>query len=115
MKTQTLSCEKRLDVEAEILRHLWYEGQATPRSLAGALQQTLPVLRDCLQDLTQRGLVFEFLLSPQSRDDSIYCLTRRAIRKIQKALQGYSRYRLRSFWEALRREQRLLRSIFEVD
>ncbi len=110
MGTPALSDEERLAVEAEILRRLWHEGRGTPRGLAQALERGLPVLHDCLQDLARRGFVFEFLASPQGRDDSIYCLTRRATRRIQRALQGYSRYRLRSFWEALARERGLLGS-----
>lgn len=112
---QTLSPEEQLDVKAEILRHLWYEGQATPEGLVDAFRYDRDVLQSCLEDLAHRGLIFEFLLSPRGPDHSVYCLTRRATRRIQGALRGYSRYKLKSFWEALKQEQRLLHSIMELD
>jgi len=109
------SREELLDIEAEILRYLWYEGRATPLALAGKLQKSLPVLYDCLEDLARRECVFEFLPSYQRPDASIYCLTRRAYRTIQKALRGYSRYKLKSFWDALKREERLFQALFELE
>ena len=111
---QTLEQDALIDVEAEILRYLWYEGKATPNALAEALRQELPLLYEGIEDLTKRGLIFEFLVAPQA-GESIYCLTRRAHRRIQKALQGHNRYRLRTFWDALRYEQKLLHAVFELD
>ncbi len=112
---QTLSPEEQLNVKAEILRHLWYEGQATPEGLVGALHRDRDVLHGCLEDLVHRGLIFEFLLSPQNPNRSVYCLTRRATRRIQQALRGYTRYRLKCFWDALKQERRLLDSIMAFD
>ncbi len=107
-QTQTLGPEHQLHLEAEILRHLWYEVQATPVALSGALRQPLPILHECLEDLIRRRCVYQFWPSPDDPDASVYCLTRRAHRHIQQALQTYTRYKLRSYWDALRREQTLL-------
>ncbi len=106
-----------LDVEAEILRHLWYEGKATPTALSEALgpERDLSLLHEGIEDLAARGLIFEFIMAPQAGEESIYCLTRRAHRRIQEALRGYNRYRLRGFWDALRYEQKLLRTVFQLD
>jgi len=104
---QTLSREEQLGIEAEILRHLWYEGQATPLALSEALHRPLPIMHECLEDLSQRGFIYEFWTSPQGRDLSVYRLTGRTHRVIQRELQGYSRYKLKSFWDALKREERL--------
>lgn len=105
MRQQTLSFEERLDVQAEILRHLWYEGHATPARLAGVLGQSRPSLYEGLDELLNNGVIFQFLRSPKGRDVSVYCLTRKTRSRIEKLLQGYSRYRLKSVWNALKREQ----------
>jgi hypothetical protein len=107
IETQTIHSEERLSLEAEILRHLWYEGHATPVVLSSTLHRSLPFLHDCLDDLMRRRCIYQFFSSPQGRDASIYCLTRRAQQVLQEALKGYSRYKLKSFWDALKREQRL--------
>ncbi|OGF53272.1 MAG: hypothetical protein A2Z21_01150 [Candidatus Fraserbacteria bacterium RBG_16_55_9] len=107
MEIQTINREEQLSLESEILRHLWYEGHATPALLSGVLNQSLPLLYDCLEDLIRRQCIYQFWLSPQGQDASVYCLTRRAHRKLQTALHGYSRYKLKSFWDAMKREQHL--------
>ena len=116
---QTLDQDALIDVEAEILRYLWYEGKATPTALFEALgperDLPLPLLHEGIEDLAARGLIFEFIMAPQAGEESIYCLTRRAHRRIQEALRGYHRYRLRAFWDALRYEQKLLHTVFQLD
>lgn len=107
IETETIYDEEQLDIEAEILRHLWYEGHATPVVLAGMLNQSLPLMHHCLEELIRRRCVYLFFPSPDGRDTSIYCLTRRAHRKLHGSLKGYSRYKLKSFWDALRRDERL--------
>lgn len=107
METPVINREEQLTLEAEILRHLWYEGYATPATLSGVLNQSLPLLYDCLEDLIRRQCIYQFWLSPEGQDVSVYCLTRRAHRKLHEALRGYSRYKLKSFWDALKREQYL--------
>jgi predicted ArsR family transcriptional regulator len=107
VETQTLSREEQLNIEAEILRHLWYEGQATPLALSEALRRSLPILYECLEDLSRRGFIYQFWPAPQGRDLSVYRLTHQTQSVIQKELQGYSRYKLKSFWDALKREERL--------
>lgn len=114
---ETLEREALIDVEAEILRYLWYEGKATPTALFKALgpERDPPLLHEGIEDLAARGLIFEFIVAPEAGQESIYCLTRRAHRRIQEALRGYNRYRLRAFWEALRYEQKLLHTVFQLD
>jgi len=107
IEIEVLHPEQQLEIEAEILRHLWYEGQATPAVLCAMLNQSLSVMYYCLEDLVRRRCVYQFFLSPEGQDSSVYCLTRRAQRKLQEALRGYSRYKLKSFWDALKRDERL--------
>lgn len=107
MEKQELDREKQMALEAEILRHLWYEAQATPLILSGRLQQPLPILYECLEDLIRRGFIYQFWPAPEGPDASVYCLTHRARRAIKQALQDYPRYKLQGFWEALKREQRM--------
>lgn len=107
MEIQTRDREEQLNIETEILRYLWYESHATPMTLSGTLHRSLPILYDCLEDLIHRQCIFEFWPSPQGPDTSVYCLTRRAHRKLEEALRGYSRYKLKSFWDALKRERQL--------
>jgi len=114
IETITPDQEEQLNIEAEILRYLWYEGQATPLALSGVLGRSLPILHRCLEDLTNRGCIYRFWPSPQGEDVSVYCLTRRFRRVIEGALRHYSRYKLRSFWDALKREEHLWNTLLQV-
>lgn len=95
----------QLDREAEILRHLWYEGKTTPLTIASLLELDLITVYEYIEDLAMRGFLFKFFTSPQGKDFSVYCLTKRVHRKLQDNLRGYSRYKLRSFWMSFQREE----------
>ncbi len=96
--------DQQLDIEAEILRHIWYEGKATPHLLSGALHHNAAVIDLCLKDLIDRGCVYQFWLSPQGHDFSVYCLTKRVQRRLKEALKDFSRYKLKNFWLSFNRE-----------
>ena len=93
-----------LDIEAEILRQIWYEGKANPASLSIVLEQDPNIVHACLNDLIERACVYLFYESPDDEDLSIYCLTKRAHNRLQLALRGFGRYRLRSFWMSFNKE-----------
>jgi hypothetical protein len=94
-----------LDREAEILRHIWYEGKTTPITLAGLLDLELTTVYQCIEDLSLRGIMFKFFDSPQGKDFSVYCLTKKIHRILQENLEGTSRYKLRKFWMSFQREE----------
>jgi hypothetical protein len=104
METELLQEVDQLHIEAEILRHIWHEGTATPMQLFVELHHDLDVVYDCIDDLLNRGCIFEFWASPQGLDHSVYCLTRRVQRRLQDTLKTCSRYRLREFWLSFNRE-----------
>ncbi|MBI1729554.1 hypothetical protein HY229_02660 [Candidatus Acetothermia bacterium] len=104
METELLQETDQLSIEAEILRHIWYESTATPLQLSRELKHDLNVVYDCMDDLMDRGCIYQFWSSPQGLERSIYCLTRRVHRRLQDALKAYSRYRLREFWLSFNRE-----------
>lgn len=102
--TKSLDPDQKLDIEAEILRHLWYEGKANPNTLSIELEQDPNVIEVCLNDLVDRACVYRFFEIPEDDDHSIYCLTKRSHKRLQLALRGFGRYRLRSFWMSFTRE-----------
>ena len=105
MKTiERLDLEQQLDIEAEILRHIWYEGKASPSNLSIELEQDPNIVCSCLDDLVTRACVYEFVEAPEDGDNSIYCLTKRAKLKLHDALKGFGRYKLKTFWMSFNRE-----------
>lgn len=99
--------DEQLDLQADILRQLWYAGHATPLALSHVVGQSLPQVFDALDELIARGYVFQFIRG--SRDnrstDATYSLTRAARYRIEAMLARTPRYRLWRTWDALRREE----------
>ena len=99
--------DAQLDLQADVLRQLWYAGHATPLALRDVLEQSLPQITDVLDELARRGFIFQFIRgsTEQHPNDATYCLTRAARRRIETMLSRTTRYRLRRSWDALRREE----------
>ena len=104
--SEQLSAERRLELDAEIIHHLWEQGTATITKLAEHLKFTHSRLRAEMDDLSARHWVYQLWPSPQGQDLSVYCLTTRAAQTLQRLSENHTRYRLRKFWDALQREQR---------
>jgi len=102
--TTTLEFADQLDIEAEILRSIWYEGKATPDDLSRELNQDPLMIDTCLDDLVQRNCIFQYFKPESGHDDAIYCLTKRANRKLERSLVDYDRYKLRAFWLSFARD-----------
>ena len=102
--------EQHLDLEAEIIHHLWEQGTTTIVKLANEWHLTRSRLRAGMDDLAQKRWVYQLWPSPQGQDLSVYCLTSRALERLRRLSDEHMRYRLRRFWDALQREQRGLPS-----
>jgi predicted ArsR family transcriptional regulator len=108
--SMSLSEERRLELDAEIIHHLWEQGPATIAKLSEQLKFTHSRLRSEMDDLSARHWIYLLWASPQGQDLSVYCLTSRAAQTLQRLSENHTRYRLRKFWDALQREQRGLPS-----
>lgn len=108
---EELSEERRLELQTEIIHHLWEQGTATIAKLAHQLKFTRSRLRAGMDDLSARHWVYQVWSSPKGPDLSVYCLTSRAAQKLQRLSEAHARYRLRKLWDALQREQRGLPSL----
>lgn len=94
-----------MQLAAEILHSLWYDGAASGLRLERRLGRSASAIMECLEDLMQNNYVYLHWPSPDGALQSVYYLTwwlRRAIRKI---LQASPRYRMRIWWELLCREE----------
>lgn len=103
--TLTLPREEQLQLQAEILHSLWYEGAASALRLADRLGRPAAVIMECLQELSDKHYLYIHWPSTEGALQSVYYLRwwlRRAIRQI---LKDSSRYRMRLWWELLRREE----------
>ncbi len=98
--------EQRLDLEVEIIHHLWERGTATVAKLAHEWHLKRSPLRAGMDELAQKRWVYQLWPSPQGQDLSVYCLTSRALEKLRRLSEEHMRYRLRKFWDALQREKR---------
>lgn len=103
---ERLSEERRLELDAEIIHHLWEQGTATIAKLSDQLKFTRSRLRAEMDDLAARHWVYQLWPSPQGQDLSVYCLTSRAAQTLRRLSENHARYRLRKLWDALQREQR---------
>ncbi len=106
METATgLPKEELLQLEAELLYSLWYDGAASILRLEQRLGRPATALLEGIEDLMRRGYVY--LHWPSSLDplQSVYYLTTKLRKKIAAMLKETPRYRMRVFWELLCREE----------
>ncbi|HED03643.1 MAG TPA: hypothetical protein ENI60_02610 [Candidatus Fraserbacteria bacterium] len=102
--------ERQVELEVEIIQHLWEQGTTTIAKLAEEWQLSRSCLRAGIDKLAQRRWVYQLWPSPQGQDLSVYSLTSGAIQKLRQLSEGHARYRLKRLWDALQREQRGLPS-----
>jgi DNA-binding MarR family transcriptional regulator len=97
--------EELLQVEAELLYSLWYDGAASVVRLEQRLGRPSTELLEALEDLIRRGYVYLHWPSLTSPLQSVYYLTTRLRKKIAAMLKETPRYRMKVFWELLCREE----------
>lgn len=101
----TLAKEERLQLQAEILHSLWYDGAASALRLERRLGRPCALILDCLQDLTNREYLYIHWPSPESASHSVYYLRWWLRRAIRQMLKDSPRYRMRLWWELVCREE----------
>ncbi|MCI2430843.1 hypothetical protein LM602_07205 [Candidatus Acetothermia bacterium] len=100
-----LSREERLQLQADILHSLWYEGAASALRLADRLGRSSDLILECLQDLTDRHYIYIHWPSTEGALQSVYYLRWWLRRAICQILKDSPRYRMRLWWELLCREE----------
>ena len=105
MDEKRLSKEELLQVEAELLHSLWYDGAASVLRLERRLGRPPSELLEGLEDLMRREHVYLLWPSLHSPLQSVYYLTTKMRKRIAAMLKETPRYRMRVFWELLCREQ----------
>jgi len=100
-----LPTEERLQLEAELLHSLWYDGAASVVRLERRLGRSPTDLLEGIEDLVRRDYVYLHWPSPQSPLHSVYYLTTRLRKKIAAMLKDTRRHRMKIFWELLCREE----------
>lgn len=97
--------EELLQLEAELLHSLWYDGAASVIRLEQRLGRPSIDVLEGIEDLMRREYVYLHWPSPQSPLQSVYYLTTKLRKKIAAMLREAPRHRMRVFWELLRREE----------
>ncbi len=97
--------EELLQLEAELLYSLWYDGAASVLRLEQRLGRPSAELLEGLEDLMRREYVYLLWPSLTSPLQSVYYLTTKLRKRIAAMLKETPRHRMRVFWELLRREE----------
>lgn len=97
--------EERLQLQAEILHSLWYEGAASALRLARRLGRSSDLILECLQELTDKHYLYVHWPSTEGALQSVYYLRWWLRRAIRQMLKESPRYRMRLWWELLCREE----------
>jgi hypothetical protein len=106
METITgLPKEELLQLEAELLHSLWYDGAASVLRLERRLGRPSAELLEGLEDLMRREYVYLHWPSLQNPLQSVYYLTTKLRKKISAMLKETPRHRMKVFWELLCREE----------
>ncbi len=105
MEKTRLPAEERHRIEAEILHSLWQEGASNTHVLITRLGIIRPVLEECLDELIGKEWVYRHWESPDDERATVFYLTERARRVFRAALAGNPRYRMKTLWDALKREE----------
>lgn len=99
------SKEELLQLEAELLHSLWYDGAASVLQLERRLGHPSAELLEGLEDLMRKEYVYVHWPSLYSPLQSVYYLTTKVRKRIAAMLTNTPRYRMKIFWELLCREQ----------
>jgi DNA-binding MarR family transcriptional regulator len=97
--------DRRLELEAQVLFHLWAEGATPFRRLLELLKVQQPAAQAALVSLISKGYIYKLFDSPGDETGSIYYLTSSARDRLRKIFQGDPRYHLQQLWHALKREE----------
>ncbi len=97
--------EELLQLEAELLHSLWYDGAASVLRLEQRLGRPCAELLEGLEDLIRREYVYLHWPALQNPLQSVYYLTTKLRKKIAAMLKDTPRYRMKLFWELLCREE----------
>jgi DNA-binding MarR family transcriptional regulator len=99
-----LLSEERERIKAEILHSLWQEGASSFHKLIKRLGIVNSIMCECLDDLIVRKWVYRLWESPIDEQATVFYLTERTRKIFRKAVADNPRYRMKRFWEALKRE-----------
>lgn len=97
--------EELLQLEAELLHSLWYDGAASVLRLERRLGRPSAELLEGLEDLMRKEYVYVHWPSLYNPLQSVYYLTTKVRKRIAAMLKDAPRYRMKIFWELLCREQ----------
>lgn len=103
--TPRLSKEELLQLEAELLHSLWYDGAASVLRLEQRLGRPAADLLEGLEDLMRKEYVYVHWPSLYNPLQSVYYLTTKLRKRITAMLKDAPCYRMKIFWELLCREQ----------
>jgi hypothetical protein len=105
MGNEALVQDERERIEAEILHSLWQEGASNFRKLIKRLGMAhSDLLAECLEELVMRKWVYRLWECPDNDEATVFYLTERTRKIFRKAVGENPRYRMKHFWEALKRE-----------
>lgn len=97
--------DRRLELEAQVLFHLWAEGAITFRRLVELLKARREAALAAVASLAEKGYIYKLFEPPGKEDESIYYLTSSAYDCLAQLFQGDPRYYLKQLWYALKREE----------
>lgn len=97
--------DRQLELEAQVLFHLWAEGAITFRRLVELLKARREAIRGAVASLSGKGYIYRLFEPLGKEDESIYYLTSRAYDCLTQLFQGDPRYYLKQLWYALKREE----------
>lgn len=96
---------RRLNLEAEILFHLWSEGATPLYQLLEVLQASRPEARSAISNLADKRYIYKLFEPSESEVSSVYYLTTPAHDRLQKMFHGEPRYHLKQLWHCLKQEE----------
>ncbi len=105
MQNEDFSQAERERIEAEILQSLWQEGASSFHKLIKRLGLAhSALLEECVDQLVMRKWVYRLWECPDNNEATVFYLTERTRKIFRKAVAENPRYRMKHFWEALKRE-----------
>lgn len=97
--------DRRLELEAQVLFHLWAEGAVPFRRLAGLLNARREAALAAVASLSGKGYIYKLFEPPGREEESVYYLTSSAHDRLDRLFQGDPRYYLKQLWYALKQEE----------
>jgi DNA-binding MarR family transcriptional regulator len=97
--------DRRLELEAQVLFHLWAEGATPLHRLLEILKVPQPAARAAVSSLAGKRYIYKLFEPPGNESSSIYYLTSSARDRLEQLFQGDPRYYLKQLWYTLKREE----------